>query len=227
MTVQYDLGLSEITVAEASNASVSIPPFAPGATQVVVTATKTDPNSGSRVVLQSTTTEGCVFIGDPVYTGVLGKAERQSFPGLPAAEHYVTILNGKPGVRKVIVEVNRKKFRELSLADNEVRRFSVASHMSGDNNTVTVWERACSTSRRTSSSLIPTSPEAMRARRPSCQVAVEERHSPPHREGPLRPERVLLPVVPDQPCVRPRGLEGRERLARPRAGRCRRPSRGG
>ncbi|MCC2667573.1 MAG: repeat-containing protein [Armatimonadetes bacterium] len=123
-------GLASITVTDTTNCSTVVQPFTPGTTDaVLVTATKIDQSKSGRVALRAVDCLGNITNGDPVIANLelkKGKQLTRSFSGLPAAEHYVTLRNGTPGLREVIIRVNGKRF-PLELADGESRTLDVAS----------------------------------------------------------------------------------------------------
>ncbi len=139
-------GISTITVLTATNVTVSIPPFAVGTTSpVVVTATKINQALSSTVRLEVKDVANNVTVCDPVFTLVVreeGKPVTQTFTGLPQAESKVKIVNGDPGLAKLNITVNGKKFKEKDLADNVTQTIDVSSAMApGNNNTITLEAR--------------------------------------------------------------------------------------
>jgi hypothetical protein len=77
-----------------------------------------------------------------VMSRVDDQPEDVTFTDVPASDSKVTVVNGKPGMRKVRMIVNGVKFKEHDLQDDEVRRFDIASAMrAGSTNTVTVRAR--------------------------------------------------------------------------------------
>jgi hypothetical protein len=136
-------GLASIQVTKSTNANTVVPPFAPGTNDpVVVRSTKIDQSKSSTVELRVTDVAGNVTICDPVIDLVIrerGEPANKSYTGLPAAEHFVTITNGDPGVQRIDVTVNGQTWKLTGLRDNEVRTLDVASAMvAGNNNTIRV-----------------------------------------------------------------------------------------
>lgn len=137
-------GLEEIAILESKNVSVFVPSFVEGTTQpVVVTATKIDPNLLSQILLGVGDTAGNCNTCDPVFASVVrGKGrenKEESFTGVPAAEHIVTVTNGNPGLSSLEVNVNGTNFRLSKLQDGEVRTLDVANAMlSGSHNIFTL-----------------------------------------------------------------------------------------
>jgi hypothetical protein len=132
-------GLDEITVIYADNASVTVPAFSSGTTgPVVVTATKIDQSLPSQVDLAVGDVEGNCTSCDPILTHILtgkGNGREQSFAHVDAAERFVTVTNGNPGLRNLEVLVNGRKFRLFKLKDGERRTLDVSRAMlPGDHN---------------------------------------------------------------------------------------------
>lgn len=136
-------GLARIAVIEAVNASVVVPPFEPGTLDPVqVTATKLDLAQRSRVELEALDVAGNVTRCDPVLMLVLrgtGKPITETVTAVPAAERYVTILNGTPGLKNLLVVVNGQRFRVTGLGDGQTTTLDVSSAMRpGDDNVIEV-----------------------------------------------------------------------------------------
>lgn len=120
------------------NATVKMPTFTPGTKEpLVVTVTKVDPKRPAQVELTSCTMDGCCRTGDPVLT-VLRIARgrnriRESFPGIPAAEHFISVQNGNPGLERLHVFVNGQRRAILQLSPQEVETIDIAAHMTESN----------------------------------------------------------------------------------------------
>jgi hypothetical protein len=144
ITVQDpDSGLAEVVHTRLVNAILDIPPFTVGTNDpVVVRATKVNQSQSSTIELRVTDVAGNITICDPVVdlvVGTAGKPANKSYSGLPAAEHFVTITNGDPGVQRIDVNVNGQTWKLTGIRDNEVRTIDVASAMvAGDDNTISV-----------------------------------------------------------------------------------------
>jgi len=66
-----------------------------------------------------------------------GEPGWQVFRDVPRAEHVLTIQNGAPGLDRVRIVVNGKKFDVKHLGPNAVQSIDVASSLtSGDHNTI-------------------------------------------------------------------------------------------
>lgn len=97
-------GLASIDVTRAKNADVVVPAFTPGdTTDQMVTATKIKMGSGASVQMRATDVAGNATVCDPVIAE-LTAGEAQTFYGVPAAEHYLTVSEAD-GVAGVAVEV--------------------------------------------------------------------------------------------------------------------------
>jgi hypothetical protein len=138
-------GLASVTVAESLNVVVDIPSFAAGTPSVEVTATRIDPTLPANVKLFACPVAGCPtcgHVGDPALTELrIREGEtraRDSFSGIPAAEHFVTVQNGAPGVPRIHVYVNDRQIETLTLTRSEVRTIDIGRAMTKPSNTVTV-----------------------------------------------------------------------------------------
>jgi hypothetical protein len=136
-------GLLSIRVVEAVNANVHIPSFTEFTReQVVITASRQDPDKPGRVLVAAT--NGCQIVKfcDPVMTSTVrttGKPVTDSYANLPQEEGFVTISNGSPGVRTVQITVNGTRFKAVTLKDGEERTLNVSSAMlPGDANIITL-----------------------------------------------------------------------------------------
>lgn len=143
------MGIGGISVYKARNADIYIPPFKPGTTEpVLVTATKIDPSKAASVLLKASPPKDCecpecAGIVDPVVTTLRIANERyrvrESFTEIPAAEHFVTIQNDHPGLRRFHVFVNGQRAASLRIGPKEVQTIDIASAMTaGSQNIVTL-----------------------------------------------------------------------------------------
>jgi hypothetical protein len=133
-------GLQTIQLASEVNATVSIPAFTVGVTTpVVVTATKVNQSQGSEVSFILTNTAGKTTSCDPVdFTAQIeNRMETHVFRSFSNSEHYVRILNGTPGLRRIAFRVNGTLLPESHLADGETTVLDIgpATH-EGPNNIV-------------------------------------------------------------------------------------------
>jgi hypothetical protein len=133
---QSDLGLSSIAPVDVVNANLTTYGFSPGTTSPIqILATKIDTSQWARVELQVCDSGTCLTC-DPLITHVMirptGKPVSGRFGNLPEAESKVTISNGSPGLRNLIVRVNGEIFRLNNLRDGETRTIDAASAMLPD-----------------------------------------------------------------------------------------------
>ncbi len=133
-------GLQSIQVSAEVNTTVSIPSFTIGATTpVTVTATKVDQSQSSEVAFTVTNTAGQSTTCDPVdFTAQIeNRMETHAFRSLSSSEHYVRIVNGKPGLRRIAFRVNGTLLPESHLADGETAVLDIGPAMhEGQNNIV-------------------------------------------------------------------------------------------
>jgi len=139
-------GLDRYSVVYVRNAQVEVDPFSPGALGPVhVLATAVDRKKSLGVTVDFFDRAGNRATCDPIVVSVArvdDQLQDETFTDLPQAESKVTIVNGDPGMRQVVMIVNGTKFKERDIAAGEVRRFDVASAMHpGDDNTITVRVR--------------------------------------------------------------------------------------
>jgi hypothetical protein len=108
---------------------------------VVITAQKIVQTNRAIVELKITNRVGNFCTCDPVLTTLeltSGRWIRQTFTDIPPHEHYVTVQNGNPGLKKLDIQVNGRVFKMNGLRDNEERTINVASAMNSSNNTITL-----------------------------------------------------------------------------------------
>jgi hypothetical protein len=136
-------GLSAIDVLLQTNATINIPSLSPGYTgSVIVVGTKIDESQPARIQLRVRDRAGNVTECDPVVTGearAAGRPERHVFPEIPPEEHFVTLLNGNPGLTQLQIDVNGRNFTIAGLEEGEERTIDVGSAvMPGVASTVTL-----------------------------------------------------------------------------------------
>lgn len=134
LTVQNDqIGLAEIKVTEAVNVNVNVSSFPPGTTEpITVTATKQSPFERSRIQVAAIDTLGGVTPCDPILTLVVrvaGKPVTETFSDIPQEESKIGLVNGSPGIKQLVVNVNGVRFRLSGLKDGEERSLDVSSAM--------------------------------------------------------------------------------------------------
>ncbi len=141
----FGSGLQTIQLAAAVNATVSIPSFTIGATTpVVVTATKVDQSQTSNVSFIVTNTVGTTTSCDPVdFTAQIeNRMETHVFRSLSNSEHYVRILNGTPGLRRIAFRVNGTLLPESHLADGETTVLDIGPAMQASPNNIVLIHAA-------------------------------------------------------------------------------------
>ena len=124
----------------------SIITFPQGVTSLIkVTAVRINSKVSAQLTIKATDAVGRSVTCDPVETTVVKlkhDAGVQTFNNLPFAEHFITIENGKPGLRGFDIVVNNEEFKVRSLDDKEVRTLNVRSAMKrGNKNTITLIPR--------------------------------------------------------------------------------------
>jgi hypothetical protein len=131
-------GLASVVGTKLVNTVLSVPAFTAGSkSALVVTGTKLNQALASQVELTVKDVAGNTTVCDPVFVTLTGPVSYQSTPDVPQAEHVVTVRNGSPGLRIVLVIVNGKWFGVSSLVSGVERTIDVASAMKpGDANKV-------------------------------------------------------------------------------------------
>jgi hypothetical protein len=127
-------GLGSIVASLLTNATISIPVFAPGTTTpVVVTATKITAGSGSVVGLKVTDVSGNVTMFDPAdFTITANKTV--TLTGILQDERRVMIMND--GLQALIISVNGHHARTVWLEPNTTRTINLRAMVPGDDNTI-------------------------------------------------------------------------------------------
>lgn len=151
MAVWSALGIKTIAVYKTVNATVTIAPFNAGTTEpVVCTATKIDQKKPAVALMKVcpeasgiAAADDCCFVCDPILTTLQvpkGRERiRESFTEIPDAEHYVTIQNGHPGLRKLHVFVNGQRAAVLRVGPKGVQTADIAAAMTpGSQNIITL-----------------------------------------------------------------------------------------
>jgi hypothetical protein len=131
--VQAVAGLSSIEVTQSSNVTINVPLFFPSTTSpVTVTATKIDQSQTSTfTLLVNNLTGQNPATCDPVdFTVQLeGAEETHVFRSVTNTEHYIRVVNGNPGPRRMTFLVNEKSFEVTALGSGEVRVLDISSAM--------------------------------------------------------------------------------------------------
>ena len=132
---------NNVVLSNLASVTVGSDTFLPvGTTKVVLTATKG--NTGIPATVNAGAYDSCGhFLSlDPVITTLTVKSGgrvQQRFVGLPAAEHYLHVINGTPGLKSLEVNLNGRIFRLDPLVAGQVVSADLASAMlEGENNVV-------------------------------------------------------------------------------------------
>ena len=109
--------------------------------KVVITATRIDSTKAGQVTLTLTDVARNSTVCDPVLSTLsdAGHGQRgwQVFTDVDQSEHMVRIANAQPGVRRVVLLVNGRRYTLDGLRPNEVRQVDVARALvPGDRNTI-------------------------------------------------------------------------------------------
>ncbi len=138
-------GISSIALTTAVNCTVTpaLPEtFTPPNTSTIpVTFTKIDQTKVAQFAVSACPPSGACCPIDPIFTVLqltTGRWVRQSFAGVPKAEHFISVSNGDPGLKRLHVKVNGERFTTLTLSDNETRSLDVAAAMTEAANTITL-----------------------------------------------------------------------------------------
>jgi hypothetical protein len=133
-------GLVSLVVTRSENADTVVPPFIPGTTEpVVVTSTKINQSQPARIEIVATDGAGNVAVCDPIHVILVrdrNQPETDAFTEVPREEDKVTIRNGNPGLKSVVIEVNGVKFKAKDLNDGEETTVDISSAMTGGNSNV-------------------------------------------------------------------------------------------
>ena len=140
-------GISSISLTKAVNCTVTpalpISFSTPNTSPILLTATKTDQTQPAQFefnVCKPGDLLSCCPI-DPILTVLkltTGRWVRQTFAGVPPAEHFFTVTNGDPGLNRLHIWVNSKHFTTLSLRDNETQNLDLAAAMTEKANTISL-----------------------------------------------------------------------------------------
>ncbi len=108
-------------------------PYAVGSLgPVTVTATAINKKKSMAVEVFFYDLAGNRALCDPIVMSVqrlVGKPQDEVLRNVPDMDHRVTVTNGTPGMRKVVLFVNGKYFGQHRLKAGQVRKFSVGTAM--------------------------------------------------------------------------------------------------
>jgi Kelch motif len=124
-------GLRSISVVLATNATIIQPKFPQGSRDpAVLTATKLNSSLRSTVTLQVTSMDGASVTCDPIIAqlgGARGQAGVNVFRDVLQSESKLTLTNGQPGLDRVEVLVDGRRFELRDLRPGEVRTLDVGA----------------------------------------------------------------------------------------------------
>jgi len=138
-----DTGIASIVVTQSDNADTPVPPFTVGTTDpVTITATKINQSQPAHVTIQVTDLAGNLVTCDPIITLVqrtVNGDPQVTKARVGQSEDKALIMNGTPGLRKIIVMVNGVQFAANGLKNGENRTIDISSALHpGANNRVIV-----------------------------------------------------------------------------------------
>ena len=137
-------GIDKIEILNVTNATVApLENFFQGTVQTVkLTATKISEAFGARIEILVTDVAGNSIRCDPVLTTLRRGAFRQTFRHLTQREGVVTLKNGRPGIKTLVVTVNGKRFVARGLRAGQRLKLNIRSALRpGRNNRVTLSGR--------------------------------------------------------------------------------------
>jgi len=133
-------GLVSLVVTRSENADTVVPPFIPGTTDpVTVTSTKINQSQSARIEIVATDGAGNVAVCDPIHMILVrdkDQPENDFHTEVPREEDKVTIRNGSPGLKSVVIYVNGAKFKAKNLSDGEETTVDISSAMTAGNTNV-------------------------------------------------------------------------------------------
>jgi hypothetical protein len=136
-------GIVSLDIVDDINLKLAMPTFtAPSKGPLVVTGTRINRKKSAGLTIKATDFFGNVLYCDPVYTTVTRLRHDQgveTFDDIPQAEHFVTVENDSPGLRRLDIIVNGQTFTVRKLDDYDIVVLDVSSAMqAGSNNTITL-----------------------------------------------------------------------------------------
>ena len=136
-------GIARFEIVQAVNLTTTLPSFsAPSPGPLVVTGTRIIQRKSDGMTIRAIDAAGNEMLCDPVTTTVTRlKQEKgvQTFNNIPDAEHFVTVENDRPGLRRLDVVVNGHTFKVKKLDDYEIALIDIASAMQpGPVNTISL-----------------------------------------------------------------------------------------
>jgi hypothetical protein len=130
----YDLtsGMKSITVLTCTNCTATTAPFTVGTIgNVLTTAIKTNQSETSVIKIEATDVDGNSTTFDPIdFTIHDGGSQKADRVEISPKEHLVLISNGKPGVRRLDIEVNGETIPPVTdLSNGEFKTVDIARFM--------------------------------------------------------------------------------------------------
>ena len=141
----YGVGDTVLQAATSLVQSTSEVPFLQalplGTVKVVVIGSKVDPGQPASMNARGYSINQTFSATiDPVNTELViteSGESRQTFEGIPSAEHHVSVRNGAPGLRSLTILVNGQAFAFSNLSDGQAWRLDIGTAMvPGDENVV-------------------------------------------------------------------------------------------
>jgi hypothetical protein len=136
-------GIARFEIVDAINLTIGMPTFTPGSHgPLVATGTRINARKSDGMTIRAIDMAGNEMECDPVSTTVTRlKHEKgvQTFDNISDAEHFITVQNDSPGLRRLDVVVNGQTFKVKKLDDYEIVLIDIASAMApGNVNTITL-----------------------------------------------------------------------------------------
>lgn len=136
-------GIAKIQNIKSVNANTEIAPFSHGTTTPIrINAASLDPSKPAAVRVRVTNVAGGATIGNVAFQHLAisaGNRVEQTFNNILAQQHILTVVNSKPGLQSIRVQVNGKLFRVVELQDGASQPIDLSSALTLAANTVTVF----------------------------------------------------------------------------------------
>ncbi len=130
---EVGLGLARHELGYLLNTSVLVEPYAVGSLgPVTVTATAINKRKSMAVEVFFYDLAGNRALCDPIVMSIqrlVSKPQDEVLRNVPDTDHRVTVTNGSPGMRKVVLLVNGRYFGQHRLKPGEVRKFTIGTAM--------------------------------------------------------------------------------------------------
>jgi hypothetical protein len=126
-------GLASVRVTGATNAAVATPTFPSGFRDpAVVVATKINQTQKSTLALRATNVAGQSLSCDPIVAQLVVDEQQRPveiFDDLARTDSRVLVANGDPGLQRIDLFVNSRRFQLDDLRANETRRLDLSNAM--------------------------------------------------------------------------------------------------